>query len=157
MSDELHNRISAQTSRGKVAASAVSTRTMLTVTGLDGETFQNVELLLPPGYVARPPVGADVIVQQINGHRDHKAALFGDHPDDAVALADGEIGFSRNGQTIILRQDSIEIVSARAVTITAPAVASSGNLGTGIGATGTFSTPTGQTVTVRDGIVTNIF
>jgi hypothetical protein len=33
----------------------------------------------------------------------------------------------------------------------------SGNLSVGTGATGSFTTPTGQTVTVQDGIVTNIF
>ena len=37
------------------------------------------------------------------------------------------------------------------------AVDTTGNLLAGVGATGSFSTPTGQTVTVRDGIITNIF
>ena len=32
-----------------------------------------------------------------------------------------------------------------------------GNLGAGNGASGSFTTPTGQTVTVTNGIVTNIF
>lgn len=120
MSDGIHNRIAAQTSRGKVLSSAVGARIMLTVTGLDGETFQSVELLLPPGMVARPPAGADVVLQQINGQRDHKVALFGDHTADAVAdLKPGEVGFSRNGQTVLLRTDGIEIVTSLKVTITA--------------------------------------
>jgi hypothetical protein len=32
-----------------------------------------------------------------------------------------------------------------------------GNLSVGTGASGSFTTPTGQTVTVRDGIITNIY
>ena len=37
------------------------------------------------------------------------------------------------------------------------AAATSGNFAVGTGATGTFTTPTGQTVTVQDGIIVNIF
>jgi phage gp45-like len=117
--DHLHNRIDAQTSRGKVTGGAVATRSMLSLTGLDGEEFQSVELLLPPGMVALPPIGADVVIQQINGSRDHKVALAGDHPVDAVALQPGEVGFSRAGQTVILRLSGIEIITPLTVTLTA--------------------------------------
>ncbi|MGI4851899.1 MAG: phage baseplate assembly protein domain-containing protein [Janthinobacterium lividum] len=120
MDDETHNRIAAQTCRGKVAGSAIATRTMLTITGLDNETFQSVELLLPYGMVARPAPGADILIQQINGQRDHKVALAGDHTEDAVSdLQPGEVGLSRNGQTVLLRSTGIEIVTNLAVTITA--------------------------------------
>ena len=120
MSDELDNRIAAQTSRGKVQSSAVASRTMLTISGLDGELFQNVELLLPPGYVARPAAGADVLIQQINGSRDHKVAQFGDNTVDAVEnLQPGEIGLSAGGQTFILRQDRIELITPLKVLVMA--------------------------------------
>lgn len=48
-------------------------------------------------------------------------------------------------------------VAGSGVTITSPLVIATQNLQVGNGATGSFTTPTGQTVTVQDGIVTNIF
>ena len=44
-----------------------------------------------------------------------------------------------------------------AITLAAPAVNVQGNLNVSTGATGSFTTPTGQTVDVTNGIVTNIY
>lgn len=66
---------------------------------------------------------------------------------------------SNDGSTVI----DLDAVG-KAINITAPAgttvhadLATTGNLVAGNGASGSFTTPTGQTVTVQDGIVTNIF
>jgi hypothetical protein len=48
-------------------------------------------------------------------------------------------------------------ISTSGVAITAPTVSTSGDFVAGTGATGSFTTPTGQVVTVQDGIITNIF
>jgi hypothetical protein len=48
-------------------------------------------------------------------------------------------------------------LSGTGVAITAPIVSVSNNLTVGNGATGSFTTPTGQVVTVQDGIITNIY
>ena len=48
-------------------------------------------------------------------------------------------------------------LSGTGVAITAPIVSVSDNLTVGNGATGSFTTPTGQVVTVQDGIITNIY
>ena len=53
--------------------------------------------------------------------------------------------------------DVVIDISTSGVAITAPTVSTSGNFVAGTGATGSFTTPTGQVVTVQDGIITNIF
>jgi hypothetical protein len=51
----------------------------------------------------------------------------------------------------------IIITSPSNVTTNAPLIKLNGNVSISTGATGTFTTPTGNTVTVQDGIVTNIY
>lgn len=48
-------------------------------------------------------------------------------------------------------------LSMSGIILTAPLVVVSQNLQVGNGATGSFTTPTGQTVTVQDGIITSIY
>lgn len=47
-------------------------------------------------------------------------------------------------------------ISRAGIVLFAPQVTTSGNLSVSSGATGSFTTPTGNIVTVRDGIITNI-
>jgi phage gp45-like len=102
--------------RGKVVATKVATRTIMQVTGLDNEAFGNletgeaVELLLPPGYVARPASGADIVILQCNGTRDHKVAIAGDTTGQVQAdLAEGEFGFVGFGAAFIFRQGKLSV------------------------------------------------
>ena len=48
-------------------------------------------------------------------------------------------------------------VAGSGITLNAPLVVATQNLQVGNGATGSFTTPTGQVVTVQDGIITNIY
>jgi hypothetical protein len=99
--------------RGKVALSKVSGRTLLQVTALDDDVHDQGELVLPPGYVALPKAGADVLELQISGQASHKVYIAGDHTDDAVVdLKTGEYGISSTGQSVILRVSGTELVSA---------------------------------------------
>jgi phage gp45-like len=116
---EFLERLGAILTRGKVTSSQIAGRTIVGLSGLAGEQFANVELLLPPGYVASPVRGSDVVVLQVNGSRDHKIVLGGDNTADAIALAPGEIGLSRGGQTVILRTTGIEITTPLPITIQA--------------------------------------
>ncbi len=50
-----------------------------------------------------------------------------------------------------------EVVLGGALVFVAPQTVTTGNLLAGNGASGSFTTPTGQTVTVQDGIITNIY
>jgi phage gp45-like len=92
--------------RGKVQLAVVGPRTMLQVTALDGETFSNVELLLPPGVFALPAGSADVLLLQVNGTRDHKVALGGDNIADRQAdLQAGDRGMARGTARLIFRNN----------------------------------------------------
>ncbi|MDD2794357.1 phage baseplate assembly protein [Acidocella sp.] len=117
-----HERFASLITRGKVVLARMAARALLQVTGLDGETFANVELLLPPGYVANP-TGGDVVLLQTNGLRSHVVALGGDSTADTVAdLQPGEIGLSRNGKTVLLRVGSVTIVDPAEIILIAPLV-----------------------------------
>jgi hypothetical protein len=70
--------------------------------------------------------------------------VLDDYSTDSMQLR------SDDGSTVI-------DVAGSGVTITSPLVIATQNLQVGNGATGMFTTPTGQIVTVQDGIITNIF
>lgn len=63
----------------------------------------------------------------------------------------------------IFTPDTLEIEAKQGATVKAPLltvtaeVVTSANVKVGTGASGSFTTPTGQTVTVQDGIITNIY
>jgi phage gp45-like len=117
----LNGAISSMITRGKIVAARIAVRTLVQVSGLDNEDFSNVELLLPPGYVALPTAGSDIILLQANGIRDHRLAIAGDSTDDVVTdLAPGEIGLSRNGRRVILRTGYTEIVDPVEIRLVAP-------------------------------------
>ena len=109
-------------SRGKVTGSGVGARTFIQVTGLHGELKQMVELLLPPGMSAKPRAGADVVLLQVLGQRDHLIALGGDFAgQDAINdLEPGEFGFRFADGMIVWRTDYIQIVHPMKVRVEAP-------------------------------------
>ena len=98
------NALRSGVTRAKVTQATVGPRTILQVTGLDNESFDGVELLLPPGYVALPTAQSDVLLLQCNASRDHKVALGGDLVGQTVAdLAPGEGGLRFGTHQVILR------------------------------------------------------
>ena len=107
-------------SRGKVAAAVVGSRTLLQITGQFNEVKQSVPLLLPPGYSARPLPGADVVLLQVLGSRDHVVALGGDNANaDAISgLLPGEFGFrnSVSGAQMVFRNTGTIQVTGGIVT-----------------------------------------
>ncbi len=110
-------------SRGKVTDTRIGSRTLLQLTGLQGEIKQTVELLLPPGYVGRPTTGADLLIVQVLGQRDHLVALGGDATGITVTdLKPGEAGVRCGNNIVVVRQDKVEILSADRIDIRAPKV-----------------------------------
>ena len=86
----------------------------------------------------------------------------------ATEFPDGtrlEYNSQSNTYTMTVAGDSKVIVNCKETTVNAeskvqlntPEFAVSGNVSCGNGASGSFTTPTGQIVTVSDGIITNIF
>lgn len=117
IADALRNAVT----RGKVAQTAVQARTVMQTTGLDNETFNGIELLLPPGYSARPAAGADVLHLQVLGSRDHVVAIGGDSTGgDAITdLAAGEFGLrhAASGAQIVMRSTGVVEITAAIVTM----------------------------------------
>jgi hypothetical protein len=82
--------------------------------------------------------------------------------DDPLAVViygpNGVILKETSGACILtLNTHSVTVKAPAEVKLDAPTTVVTGNLTVGGAATGTFTTPTGQTVTVTDGIVTSIF
>lgn len=114
---EIWSALRSQVSRGKLVQSAYDPgkqRTLLQGEGLEGETHQGIELLLPYGMSAIP-VGrtADYLLLQVQATRDHKVAIGADDPALRIPdLAAGELGL-RNGRgsQVVLRGNRIEITA----------------------------------------------
>ncbi len=101
--------------RAKIATAVIAGRTIVQVSALDEDTHDSVELLLPPGYVAMPVSGSDVLELQIAGLASHKVAIGGDNTADSLTdLQAGECGLSNaaTGQQLMLRVTGTELVSA---------------------------------------------
>lgn len=116
MSDlgKLWSRLFSVVTRTKVTAAKMGTvRTALNLKSLEGEAFTNIALQLPMGMSAVPGVGADVIVLEVNGNRDHKVALYADDPALRIKdLKPGEFGFSdKNGNRVVFRADTLEVTA----------------------------------------------
>jgi hypothetical protein len=75
-----------------------------------------------------------------------------------IKAPDGtSIKFTHDHQILLNAPQQIVETAATTVAIEAPTASASGNFSVGTGATGSFTTPTGLTVLVQDGIVTNIY
>jgi phage gp45-like len=112
------------------------------------------------GFQSSAPVGTDVVTLSHNGELSNPIIVASNHiPSRMANLPTGGSRMHDNsGQQILMQNDNaITAVANASMTITAPEVFTSGNLHAGTGASGSFTTPTGQIVTVRDGIITNIF
>jgi phage baseplate assembly protein V len=126
------------------------------------------------GVVAPPAIGEQVVIIPDSGDTQHGiiiGSVFSQpsqppKPGGTTNTQNGEIALVHSsGAYIKLNNDgSVTIDGHAMVTITAtssiqlvtPVVNTSGNLTVATGATGSFPTPTGETVTVQSGIIANI-
>jgi len=114
---EIWSSLRSAVTRGKLVMSAYDAggrRTMLQGEGLEGETHQGIELLLPYGMSAVPDgATADYLLFQVQAMRDHKVAIGADDPALRIPdLARGEYGF-RNGRgsQVVFRNNKIEVTA----------------------------------------------
>lgn len=108
--------------RGKVTrARTLGGRVLLDMTMTDGERRRDVELLLPTGVTALPANGADLVVLEVGGNRQHLVAMVADDPNLRITgLAPGEFGMrDAQGQQVIFRADGIAIEGALKIDVTA--------------------------------------
>ena len=129
MLSRLASAVRSLVTRAQVTGATVGPRTLLQITGLQGEVKSTVELLLPPGYSARPAAGADVTVLQVLGSRDHLVAVGGDAVGAVIAdLAPGEFGITNGSQLIVVRSDHVQIVSPSYVLVDTPTLKCTGDI-----------------------------
>ncbi len=129
MLDRLASAIRSAVTRGKVTQSRVGPRTLLQITGLDGVVQQTVELLLPPGYSARPIAGSDIALLQVLGSADHIIALGGDTAGNAIQdLAPGEFGLTDGTQSIVIRTGYIQLISPTKIRVESPLLECTGEI-----------------------------
>ncbi len=117
-----------------------------------GELRSDLPQLQFYGFASRPTAGADHAVMFQSGDRGRGVSVAsGDQRYRPTNLDPADVClYQRSGSRVWLKDDgSLQLVS--------PNTSTAGNLIAGQGASGSFTTPTGQTVTVRDGIITNIF
>ena len=126
----LFSMLQGMISRGKVTNTRIGPRTLLQITGLDGQTQQVVELLLPPGYSARPVAGADLLLLQVMGQADHVVALGGDSAGAAITdLAPGEFGMTDGAQRVVFRIGQyLELTSPTKVRVVSPRLECTGDI-----------------------------
>jgi phage gp45-like len=153
MLDGLLSTLQGMICRGKVTNTRVGPRTLLQITGVDGQTQQVVELLLPPGYSARPIAGSDVLLAQVLGQADHVVALGGDNAGSTISdLAPGEFGLTNGTQRIIVRGGFIEIDSPTYVLMTTPQLRVTGSIVQGYGTSNTTDVGTHTHSGVQTGL-----
>jgi hypothetical protein len=116
------------------------------------------------GIYAAPNIADQIEVRFQEGDRDSGVAgpLFFDNQSPPVPVPSGEIWMvHKSGSCFKLHNDgSIEVVGNGTWTGDTSFIGNmdiSENVTVGTGASGSFTTPTGQTVMVQDGIITNIF
>lgn len=120
------------------------------------------------GMYAPPTIGHRVTVEHVEGDTG-SGIITGcvyDLQNVPLSVQSGEFWLvHKKGQFIKLTNDgnvsissSFEVaITASTIKLTAASVRASENLSVGNGASGTFTAASGETVTVLDGIITNIF
>ncbi|GBQ84058.1 bacteriophage protein [Gluconacetobacter johannae DSM 13595] len=140
---------------GRQTANTDESRTTATVQVAlpGGELHSDVPMVQLYGFASRPVPGSDLIVLFQGGDRSRGVAIAsGDQRNRPTDLQPGEacLFHPASGNRVWMKADG-------SIAHNAPVVESSDVLRAGNGATGSFTTPTGLTVTVRDGIITNIY
>jgi phage baseplate assembly protein V len=141
------------------------------------ETSDSVVTLGLYGVASSPLPGASAMILNLAGNNQNGAVIATqDGRYRPKGMVGGEVQlYDNNGQSVyltvtggkmsvrIVAKDEVSITANTSIVLTAPGVTVNGNLTVtgnltgGTGATGTFPTASGLTVTVRDGSITNIF
>lgn len=113
------------------------------------------------GIVAPLAVDDQVFVLPQEGNAEHGVIVGRCYSDQQLPPKTAPAGemwlVHESGTAIKITSDGPQLIGHANVTATTPSLNTSGNVVVGTGATGSFSTPTGKTVTVQDGIIVNIY
>lgn len=164
----LARRVALMIGRGVVQLSDDSKGLQLVqITMLEGELRDDVERFQNYGFTSRPHAGAEAAFACVAGSRDHVIVIAVDDRRYRLAIEEGEaalyddlgqkVHLTRTGMVVDGGELPILIKSTAGVRVDAPELSTTGNVRVGTGASGSFTTPTGQTVTFNDGIITDVF
>jgi phage baseplate assembly protein V len=149
----LYGRMLSMIGVGRVTASqaaASSGARGLQVRFDETEAHDGLPVVQQYGVASRPQDGADAIVIFPGGDRSRGIVIAVNDRRYQIDLSPGEVALHDDiGQRVKLSRSGIILES--------PNVSTTGNLSVATGASGSFATAGGQTVTVQDGIITNIF
>jgi phage gp45-like len=123
-------------------------------------TKDNTPVAFHFGFSACLPNGTDVITVALGGDGSgHVIVASNNQSLRPLNLQPGEsMVYDAFGNSIYLKGESDIIATALAqMLVTSPSLTTTGNVVAGNGASGSFTTPTGQVVTVQNGIITNIY
>jgi phage baseplate assembly protein V len=158
-------RVLTTVGRGRVTASDDTGGVQLLQVKLgDNELRDNTPRLSEFGFASRPPAKADVVVLFVGGDRSNGVVIAtGDLATRFKNLKPGESAlYDAFGKSIYLSESGItvqcngETLTIDGETVVKGSLGCTGNLLAGTGASGAFTTAEGLTVTVQDGIITNI-
>jgi phage baseplate assembly protein V len=140
------------------------------------ETNDNVPVVQQFGFASVPPLQSDAVASFVGGDRSNgvvvatnnqplrfrgkavgESVIYDAFGKSIYLTATGGIIVDANGADVTINGAADVIMNASAsVTLNTPVVVVQNNLVVGTGATGAFPTGAGATVTVQDGIITNI-
>jgi phage baseplate assembly protein V len=128
------------------------------------------------GFASVPPLQSDAALLYVAGDRSNGACVGTNNQATrfkgkqvgetavfnafgmSIYLSTAGIVINGGGQPVTVNNaQSVVINAASSIELNAPGVSTSANLTVGTGASGTFTAEGGVNVTVRDGIITNIF
>ncbi|MBN3866458.1 hypothetical protein GWK89_03110 [Gluconobacter kondonii] len=132
-----------------------------------GELRSDVPVMQLYGFASRSVPGSDLALMFISGDRTRAVAVAsGDQRGRPTDLEPGEVCLyhPRTGSRILLNErGGVEItadddnISLNGNVLLNGSINVSGNAIIGTGATGSVSTGTGRTLTIRNGLITNIY
>lgn len=119
----------------------------------------NTKIIQHYGFASNMPPNGDVAILAINGDRNVPVVIGTNHQSYTIKnLGDGSVAlYDMFGNKIVLSDSGITITSYNGVLDINGNISVSGNAVIGSGASGSFTTPTGQMVSVQNGIITNIY
>ena len=155
--DDYWRRITAMVKIGRVAAVDDTYYSQVVQVQLGANQTVEIRKIGHYGLAYNPPVNSDAVVLALNGDP-RNAFVVGTefHASRPRELQPGEAAlWDDQGQMVLLGRNGIRVVSTGAVSIDGATLVQ-GLVSSTEGATGVFTTPTGQVVTVQQGIITAI-
>lgn len=155
--DEISQRLFSLVKIGRVAAVADQYASQVVQVQLGASQTVEIRKIGHYGFAYNPPVNSDAVVIALNGDTRNSVVIGTEYQAARPReLQPGEAAlWDDQGQMVLISRSGIKIVSTGAVSVNG-SVLVQGLATSSEGATGVFTTPTGQVITVQQGVITAI-